>query len=127
LEPPAPTFCEAGAQHQVPDRRSRRAPDRHALRADDGAFQKVNRPAPPHLQSSRSALDHNQLYQAGENHLIRLGLLKKSFGTVKKGEFPDFDPFTGDFKHSLEVSHLGQMLLREIGMETPFDAEQAKD
>lgn len=91
---------------------------------DRQAFQKVNRPATPHMQSPPTLIDQNQLYEAGERHLVRLGLLKKNFGTLKKGEVPEFDPHIGDFKHSLEVSHLGRMLLREIGMETPFDARR---
>jgi hypothetical protein len=93
--------------------------------ADRQAFERVNRPAPPHLQSPPSAIDQNQLYEVGKSHLIRLGLLKKNYGTVKTGDVPDFDAHEGDFKHRVEVSHLGRMLLREIGMETPFDAQQA--
>lgn len=93
--------------------------------ADREAFDRVNRPKPPHLQSSRSVIDQNQLYELGKRHLVRFGLLKKNYGNVKKGEIPEFDAREGDFKHRLEVSHLGRMLLREIGMETPFDAQQA--
>jgi hypothetical protein len=91
--------------------------------ADRQAFEKVNRPDPPHLQSAPSAIDKNQLYEVGKAHLARLGLLKKNYGNVKRGEVPEFDSSKGDFKHSLEVSYLGRMLLREIGMETPFDAQ----
>lgn len=91
--------------------------------ADRRAFEKVHRPDPPHLGSPPSVIDQNQLYDAGKNHLVRLGLLKKNYGNVKKGEVPEFDTRKGDFKHNLEVSQLGRMLLREIGMETPFDAQ----
>lgn len=93
--------------------------------SDRQAFERVNRPDPPHLQSPPSAIDRDQLYELGKRRLIRLGLLKKNYGSVKKGEIPEFDAREGDFKHRLEVSHLGRMLLREIGMETPFDAQQA--
>lgn len=91
---------------------------------DRQAFEKVNRPDPPHLQASSSIVEQNQLYEAGKAHLVRLELLKKNYGNVKKGQTPEFDPRKGDFKHNLEVSYLGRMLLREIGMETPFDAQQ---
>ena len=94
--------------------------------ADREAFDRVNRPDPPHLRSSSSVIDQNQLYDLGKRRLIRLGLLKKNYGNIKKGEIPVFDAREGDFKHRLEVSYLGRMLLREIGMETPFDAQQAE-
>lgn len=93
--------------------------------ADRQAFEKVNRPDPPYLRSPPSVIDQSQLYEAGKDHLVRLKLLKKNYGNVKKGEVPEFDTGKGDFKHKLEVSRLGRMLLREIGMETPFDAQQA--
>lgn len=92
--------------------------------ADPQAFDRVNRPDLPSFQSPRSVMDQNQLYEAGKQHLIRLGLLKKNYGSVKKGTIPEFDSREGDFKHRLEVSSLGRMLLREIGLETPFDAQQ---
>lgn len=92
--------------------------------ADREAFKNVRRPDLPHFQSPPSVIEQTQLYEAGKAHLTRLGLLKKNYGNVKKGEMPDFDSRAGDFKHSLEVSHLGRMLLREIGLETPFDAQQ---
>ncbi|WP_347303664.1 hypothetical protein V5740_03310 [Croceibacterium sp. TMG7-5b_MA50] len=87
------------------------------------AFEKINRPDPIGFQSSPSALDQNQLFDVGKNHLIRLGLLRKNYGNIKKGQIPEFVPRDGDFKHNLEISPLGRMLLKEIGMETPFDAQ----
>lgn len=92
--------------------------------ADRQAFDRVNRPDPPHLQSPPLVIDQNQLYEMGKRHLTGLGLLRKNYGNVKKGEVPEFDAREGDFKHRLEVSPLGRMLLREIGMETPFDGQQ---
>lgn len=35
---------------------------------------------------------------------------------MKKGQVPEFDPRSGDFKHSVEVSGLGRMLLNEVGL-----------
>lgn len=92
--------------------------------ADRQAFERVNRPDPPHLQSHALVIDQNQLYEAGKDHLVRLGILKKNYGNVRKGEIPEFDARKGDFKHNVEISYLGRLLLREIGMETPFDAQQ---
>lgn len=91
---------------------------------DRDAFANINLPDPAHLQSSVEVIDQNQLYQAGRKHLLRLGLLKKNYGSVKKGQLPEFDAREGDFKHRVEVSYLGRMVLREIGLGSPFDAEK---
>lgn len=90
---------------------------------DRHAFDGVNLPDPPHLQSERGAIERRQLYEVGKNNLIQFGLLKKNYGTVKKGTLPEFDTRQGDFKHRLEISYLGRMLLREIGMTVPIDAQ----
>lgn len=83
---------------------------------DRGAFERVNRPTPMHMQSGRDDIERNHLYDLGRARLIRLGLLKKNYGNVKKGQVPEFDPRSGDFKHSVEVSGLGRMLLNEVGL-----------
>ena len=95
--------------------------------ADRTAFDHVNRPPPAHLGSNQIEIDHEKLYEAGKEHLLRLGLLKKSFPFVKRGELPEFDRTIGDFKHSTEISYLGRMLLREIGLPTPFDLTPGED
>lgn len=92
--------------------------------ADRRAFEEINRPEPPHLQSDPSVIDQNQLYELGESRLIRLGLIKKKYGNIKKGTIPEFDSRKGDFKHRLEISYLGRMLLREVGMAAPIDAQR---
>lgn len=99
---------------------------RSYARADPHAFDKANRPDFPHLQSPPPVIEQNTLYEAGEAHLLRLGLLKKNYGAVMKGGTPEFVARDGDFKHRLEVSRLGRMLLHEIGMQTPFDAQRAQ-
>lgn len=91
---------------------------------DRDAFANINLPDPAHLQSSVEVIDQNQLYQAGRKHLLRLGLLRKNYGSVKKGQLPEFDAGEGDFKHRVEVSYLGRMVLREIGLGSPFDSEK---
>lgn len=91
--------------------------------ADPEAFDRVQRPDPTHLQSARQDIDREHLYEAGEEHLLRVNLLKRNYGTVRKGQLPDFDARNGHFKHTVEVSYLGRMLLKEIGLITPFDEE----
>ena len=90
---------------------------------DENAWDAVNRPEPTHMQSSRADVDRDRLYEAGSAHLLRLGLIKKNYGNVRRGELPDFDANKGDFKHAVEIAYLGRMLLREIGMTPPFDDE----
>lgn len=87
------------------------------------AWDKVNRPGPAHLGSSVPEVDDEKLFEAGKANLLRLGLLQKHFPFVKRGELPEFDSHKGDFRHHLEISYLGRMLLREIGLPTPFDEE----
>ena len=93
---------------------------------DRNAFDRVNRPDPPHMQSQQSELDANRLYEAGESHLVRLGLLRKNYGNIRRGETPEFNAQSGDFKHNLEISDLGRMLLKIIGLQTPFDEKQSE-
>ena len=92
--------------------------------SDPRAFEEIDRPDPPHMQSDQSVIDQNQLYELGRVRLIRFGLIRKNYGSIKKGVIPEFDPRSGDFKHRLEISYLGRMLLREIGMPAPFDASR---
>ncbi|MGY0555390.1 hypothetical protein ACW17M_19430 [Vreelandella sp. 2A-K22] len=90
----------------------------------DDPFSDVKRPHPTHLNSSMEDIEHEHLYESGPKHLLRMGLLRKNYGNVKRGQVPDFDPRAGDFAHSVEISQLGRMLLKEIGMPTTFDIEQ---
>jgi hypothetical protein len=75
------------------------------------------------MQSPVSELDAEKLYDAGEQHLLRLGLLRKNYGSVGRGELPEFDARSGDFRHRVEISYLGRMLLRAIGQPSPYDLE----
>ena len=85
------------------------------------AWDAVDRPEPAHLESSRGQLDNAKLYDAGREHLLRLGLLQHKFDHVKRGEYPPFDPQSGGFKSRIEISYLGRMLLREAGIDLPFE------
>jgi len=94
--------------------------------ADRTAFSQIQRPERTHLGSSPEALESDRLYEAGKDHLLRLELLKRSYGSVKKGQLPEWDARVGDFKHSIEIAFLGRLLLKEIGMPSPFDVAQSE-
>jgi hypothetical protein len=70
-------------------------------------------------------IDAGKLYDAGRDHLLRLGLLRKNYPRPRRGEQPEFDAQNGDFKHNVEISYLGRMLLRAIGQAPPFDQDNA--
>ena len=88
---------------------------------DRNAFGAISRPDPPHLGAGREVIDQNQLYELGKNHLLRMGLLERNYGNVKKGQLPEFDAKAGGFKGNMQISYLGRMLLREMGIELPFE------
>lgn len=95
---------------------------------DRNAFGAISRPEPTHMTSSLVDRERERLYQAGKEHLLRLDLLKRNYGIVKKGQLPEFDSRKGDFRHSVEISFLGRLLLKEIGMPTAFDqARETRD
>lgn len=91
---------------------------------DYRAFDDLNEPEPTDMQSSVEDLDGAKLYKAGEEHLLQLGLLQKNYGSYRNGDTPKFNFRLGDYKHSIEISYLGRMLLREIGLTPPFDAAE---
>ena len=84
------------------------------------AWDTVDRPPPAHFGSSAEDIDNVKLYEVGEQNLLRLGLLQRKFDNMKKGEYPPFDARSGGFKSRTEISHLGRMLLREVGIDLPF-------
>ncbi|KCZ99699.1 hypothetical protein HPO_04910 [Hyphomonas polymorpha PS728] len=81
----------------------------------------IPRPAPVNMKSTTSEIDDDALFNLGKENLLRLGLLRRNFGTVKKGEYPPFDANSGGFKSRMEISYLGRLLLREIGLPSPID------
>lgn len=91
---------------------------------DYSMWDNINRPDPAHLASTKDEIDAEALYNTGQAHLLRLGLLQKNYRRPRRGEAPEFDIQKGDFAHSLEISYLGRMLLRAIGQTPPFDEEQ---
>ena len=73
-----------------------------------------------YIGSSTEEIDNAKLYELGKQNLLQLGLLQRAFDHVKNGEYPPFDPMSGGFKSRTEVSYLGRMLLREVGIDLPF-------
>lgn len=88
---------------------------------DRNAFESISRPDPPHLGAGSALIEQNQLYELGKDHLLRLGLLEQNYGNVKKGQLPEFDAKAGGFKGRIQISYLGRMLLREMGIGLPFE------
>ena len=84
------------------------------------AWDAVNRPPPAHLGSPAEDVDNEKLYELGQENLLRLGLLERKFENVKKGEYPPFDPKSGGFKSRVQISYLGKMLLKEVGIKLPY-------
>ena len=84
------------------------------------AWDAVNRPPPVYLGSSAEDVDNDKLYELGKQNLLRLGLLERKFDNVKKNEYPPFDAKSGGFKSRLQISYLGKMLLKEVGIKLPF-------
>lgn len=88
---------------------------------DRNAFDAISRPGPPVMSAPREVIEQNKLYNLGIDRLLRMGLLERRFGNLKKGEFPEFDSKTGGFKGAVQISFLGRMLLREMGISLPFE------
>lgn len=95
---------------------------RNYANRDEEAWEKANRPDPAHMQSAREDVDRERLFEAGRSHLTRLGLLREKVTTDRSGA-PHFDKNAGDFKRRTEIAYLGRLLLREVGMSTPFDLQ----
>ena len=88
---------------------------------DRDAFHEINRPDTPSFSAGRELIEQNKLYDLGVDHLLRLNLLERQFRSPKKGDMPEFDTKTGGLKGTVQISYLGRMLLREMGIELPFD------
>ncbi|MDR6853616.1 hypothetical protein J2Y54_003136 [Sphingomonas sp. BE123] len=84
------------------------------------AWEKIDRPTPAGLGGGRALVEENQLFELGTNHLLRLNLLERRFN-IKKGQVPELDPKTGLPKSSIQISYLGRMLLRSMGVNLPYE------
>jgi len=75
-----------------------------------------------HMESERTELDKEALFELARVELVRLGLLAPTFKALKKGEFPEFDQKTGMIKQqSRRLTPLGRMLLRHVGLASQDD------
>jgi len=92
--------------------------------ANVDVWKDVNRPERVNTGSFQEEIDKSQLYEAGQNHLLRLGLLIKNYSGVRHGQLPQFDALQGDFRHRVQISGLGRLLLRHIGRPIPFDHQE---
>ena len=83
------------------------------------AWDSIDRPPMATLGSSQEEIDRAKLYDLGEQNLLRLGLLRRNYDSVKTGEYPPFDVHTGEFRSRIGISYLGRMLLKEVGIDLP--------
>lgn len=89
-------------------------------RTEKDPWDSINRPGPVHFGSTSDEFESSELFELGRDNLLRLGLIERKYQNVKKGEYPPFDAKSGGFKSRLEISYLGRMFLRELGIELPF-------
>ncbi|HOO50825.1 MAG TPA: hypothetical protein PLK94_05995 [Alphaproteobacteria bacterium] len=67
------------------------------------------------LGSSQEEFDRDAIFEAHENHLVSLNLLKGQFRRPTRGELPEFDEKTGMMKaQGYDITSLGRLLLRSI-------------
>lgn len=88
---------------------------RDLARSDPNAWDAIDRPDPAMVGATKDALDRSVLYEAGQAHLLRLGLLRMRDTNL---------PQTIDFRHGVSVTPLGRLLLQEIGLPTPVDVQK---
>jgi hypothetical protein len=84
------------------------------------AWESIDRPSPPHSQAGREVIEANKLYDLGVERLLRLNVLERRMN-LKKGQVPEFDSKSGLPKGSIQISYLGRMLLRSMGIQLPFE------
>lgn len=62
-------------------------------------------------------VDKETLQTSYKEHLVELGLLRRSYAIDSKTKLPEYDSFTGEMKvSSYQLSALGRLLLRYIGL-----------
>ena len=70
-----------------------------------------------HFGSTQREIDKEALQKSYKEHLAQLGLLTPRYRTNMQTQTPEFDSFTGAMKvQGYDLSSLGTMLLREIGL-----------
>jgi hypothetical protein len=79
-------------------------------------------PVAAHMGSDQDTVDAETMQDAADQHLTRLGLLRPRFRSAKKNQLPEFDERTGMIKASgYQLTSLGRMLLRHVGLAGPED------
>lgn len=79
-----------------------------------------------HLGSDMETVERSILHKSHRDRLRQLGLLQARFAFLKRGELPEFDSSSGEFKaSSYEISPLGRLLLRAIDVHTIYDDGEA--
>ena len=93
---------------------------------DDDEFhnkhESVLKPIRASVNSQQDERDEGTMWELSRSQLQTLGLLRGRFKTPKKGESPEIDPKTGMLRAtSRELSPLGRLLLRQMGLAGPTD------
>jgi len=76
------------------------------------------------LDSSQEKVDKETLQQSYQEHLARLGLLRPRYDVDSRTKLPEFDSRTGAQQvRGYELSPLGRLLLRQLGIPEEGDSE----
>lgn len=79
--------------------------------------------ASAHLGATEAELDKSSIQSSYKRHLERLGLVENHAQVDAETGVPEFDDLSGKIRiYNTSITHLGRMLLREIGM---LDGEAA--
>jgi hypothetical protein len=73
-------------------------------------------PVRPNMQSSRSLSDQEALQASYKDHLAQLGLLRRHYRISLRTKEPEFDRKGAQEVAGYEISALGRLLLRQIGL-----------
>jgi len=93
---------------------------------EDDAFRERHKavldPVATHAASTQEETEAAALHEIARVELLRLGLLRADFKSLRKSEIPEFDNKTGMMKaNSRSLTPLGRMLLVHIGVAASGD------
>ena len=94
----------------------------HPLIGGDDEFREkhasILEPVIAHIGSDEATIDKRALQENYVEHLVSLGLMERPLQVDSRTGLPSFDRHTGTWKvHSRQVTTLGRLLLRYIGLE----------
>lgn len=75
-------------------------------------------PKPATIGAPEDVISRDALYKAAVAKLERLSLLEHRVHLDSKTKLPEFDPFTGQPKGHNQITWLGRLLLKRIGLST---------